>query len=1142
MPEWTLQQQQAINSPSRKIVCSAAAGSGKTAVMVERIVRMLREGADPESFLVVTFTNAAAAEMKQKIRDRLRQGRSEKNLRRAYEKIDMMEISTIHSFCQHLIREEFQAAGVDPFFAVCEPARAKKLFSDAFHDACTELQEVSDADYTRWKQCFSRKDTEEIVRTVHAFMMSLPDPFGWLDRACDDVPLHVDPGHPWFETASKIVRERIARARVILRRQFEMFSEPEHGEPYREAWKADSELFHVKQLWAEGKEITAEQRAAGFSRLPSWTKLNRLEEDWKERYQAYRDQLKEIMKEIGPLLDPDPDVVERDFGNMRASLQGLKKITRLASELFAKKKASLRVLDFGDLEHFALKILSAEPVGSAVRGRYREVFVDECQDVSRVQDRIIQLLYSPAGHLFMVGDVKQSIYRFRLADPGLFLGRMREYGREGSDGELLELQANFRSVPEILDTANVVFRDIMREETAELDYTPREELLPGRMPEGFHPVRVELVPPDAEKTRLECTADYFAARAAELRAEGFSWRDLVILMPKVSGDGQKLAELLEERKVPVFFDGGADFYEREEVSAFLDLLNLVADPAADGPLLSVLKNAPFFFSDQELAEIRLENDGKDVPFREAFRVCLEDPGEIGARCREAQERIGSWRKMASVVRMSDFVRFLCSDSQRFAAAGAGPEGHTAQQNLRILCRKAEEAEKGGVWSLRRFLSYVSEQAGGGDQASAVSLSPEDDVVRIMTMHKSKGLQFPVVFCLGLENPIEHKARGSVLADAELGICLKYKRPEYRVSRNTAAYTIFCWKKETEERAERIRLLYVAMTRAQKRMFLAGVRDAEDDVLWKAPAGIHRVLAAGDYLDWIMPALRDASKLSTGYAQGETPWKITVFDDNQQQTVEKEANNPHFEEWLDSLLSAGPVDGLWKDLKEEPYTSRMKKRSVTSLLKQAEQEIGLEEEEEETPEGKRIPERFTEALKRLETGRLPAFMNPPEEKRGAWRGTVVHRFLSLADLQQVREAGGNTAEALRKIKQKMLEDGVFTPEEGAAIRPEDAAAYMESALGRRMLASEEVHREWGFNLLRREENMLVQGVVDCAFLEGGSWVIVDYKTDRVEDEGKFTEVYRPQLEWYAKALRELTGKEVKELWLWSISRQKAYRVK
>ena len=219
MPEWTLQQQQAISSPSRKIVCSAAAGSGKTAVMVERIVRMLREGADPESFLVVTFTNAAAAEMKQKIRDRLRQGRSEKNLRRAYEKIDMMEISTIHSFCQHLIREEFQAAGVDPFFAVCEPARAKKLFSDAFHDACAFLQEAADADYTRWKQCFSRKDTEEIVRTVHAFMMSLPDPFGWLDRACDDVPLHVDPGHPWFETASKIVRERIARAMVILRRQ-----------------------------------------------------------------------------------------------------------------------------------------------------------------------------------------------------------------------------------------------------------------------------------------------------------------------------------------------------------------------------------------------------------------------------------------------------------------------------------------------------------------------------------------------------------------------------------------------------------------------------------------------------------------------------------------------------------------------------------------------------------------------------------------------------------------------------------------------------------------------------------------------------------------------------------------------------------
>ena len=613
---------------------------------------------------------------------------------------------------------------------------------------------------------------------------------------------------------------------------------------------------------------------------------------------------------------------------------------------------------------------------------------------------------------------------------------------------------------------------------------------------------------------------------------------MVILMPRVSGDGAKLTELLEARGIPVFFDGGADFYEREEVAVFLQLLTLIVNPAADLPLLTVLKNAPFFFSEEELAQVRQVKDGKDVPFREAFLACVREDTELGNRCREAEEKIRAWRRLESVSRMSHFVRFLVSDSHQYAAAGVSSAGHTAQRNLQMLCRKAEEAERGGVWSLRRFLSYVSEEAGGGDARAATPLAEGDNVVRIMTMHKSKGLQFPVVFCAGLDRPVDRVRGKSVLIDAELGICLKYKRPEYRIARNTAAYTIFSWKKEVEERAERIRLLYVAMTRAQERMFLVGA--GEDKTLRNAPAGIHRVLGAEDYLDWIVPALRDSEKLSTSNAQASTCWNISVRDINQQETVENPAGNPHYGEWLDSLLCSKPVDGLWKDFEAEPYTSRMQKRSVTALLRQADRDLG-EEEEEETPEGKRIPERFTEALKRTDPGVLPAFMSPPPERKGAWRGTVIHRFLSLADLDAVRQAEGDLLETLRAMREKMLEDRVFTKEEGAVIRAEDAAAWLQSPLGQRMLASPEVRREWGFNLYREERNLLVQGVVDCAFAEDGGWVIVDYKTDRAEDEEAFTAVYRPQLKWYAEAVSELTGRPVKEMWLYSITRRKAYRL-
>ena len=1133
MPEWTAQQRAVIDSPSGKIICSAAAGSGKTAVMVERVIRMLREGKKPENFLVVTFTNAAALEMKQKIRDRLRAERRDRNLRAALEQIDLMEISTIHAFCQHLIRQEFQAAEVDPFFSVCDGARSKKLFEEAFRSACASLQRESHPDYLYWKKCFSHKETGDIIRSVHSFMMSLPDPFAWLDRSCDRVPVKIDPDHPWFAAASCIVKEKLKTAQVILRRQFLMFGEEPHGEPYRAVWKSDSELFHVKQCLAEGK-APEEGAPDGFVRLPAWSRLNSLEADWKERYQALREQLKDLMKEIDPLIDPDPETVERDFGSLRSALQGLKVITRRTSEKFAERKKKLRLLDFNDLEHCALKILRTEPAGTAVRRRYPEVFVDECQDVSQVQDEMIQRLSSGEGHLFMVGDVKQSIYRFRLAEPTLFLNRTREYGRPESEGTLLELQTNFRSRPEILETANTVFRDIMRQETAEMDYTEREELIPGRPAEGLCPVLVDVLEPDPERTKLEITADDVTERIRELEAEGFQYRDMVILMPRVSGDGPKLAELLEQRGIPVFFDGGGDFYEREEIAAFVQLLSHIDNPVPDEPLISVLKNAPFFFTEEELARVRLKNPGKDVPFRRAFEDCLASEGELGDRCREAAEKIRSWRKLSSVLGMGTFVRTLCSDAHRMAVAGLRSAGNTAQQNLRIFCRKAEEAEKQGIYTLSRFLSYVSEQAGGGDQREASPLAEGDQVVRLMTMHKSKGLQFPVVFCLGLDGKLSHRADASVMTDAELGICLNYKRPEFRISRPTAATAIFSWKKNREQRSERIRLLYVAMTRAQQRMILAGV--GEDQVLWQMPAGEHRVLSAGNYLDWILPALMDASKQSTTYAQGSTPWKIRVSAVNQQKIVDKSPSYPQFRSWLDSLLSAPPVEDLWKEGKKEPVLSAMQKKSVTSLLRSAEQVP--EEEEEETAESKRIPDRFSRALRRSELKKAPAFMQPPPEKRGAWRGTLVHRFLSLADLDRIRRSGEDPVPALQAMKEEMLSSGVFTPEEGAVIRPEDAAAYFRSPLGLRMLESPEVRREWDFNLYRPEMNLLVQGVVDCAFREKEGWVLVDYKTDHVENVSELVETYRLQLQWYAQAIGTLTGQPVKEAWLYSISRRES----
>lgn len=1139
MREWTEQQRKAIESPARKIICSAAAGSGKTAVMIERIIRMLREGAPPDTFLVVTFTNAAASEMKEKIRTRLREGRKEKNLRDALDRIDLMQISTIHAFCQQLIRQEFQAVGVDPFFGLCDPAVASALFAASFRSVCASLQREEDEDYKFWKKAFGRKETEELVSSVYHFMMSLPDPFGWLARSCGEVPLAVDPGHPWFAAASELVRDKILSVRMILRQQFLMFSSPEAIEAYRAVWKADSEMFHVKQLWADGQELTEEQRSADFRKLPGTRGLNSLEIDWKERYTSLRDELKQTAKEIDPFLRLDGETIARDDGNMKTSLRGLRKLVERTAKEYAARKARRRVLDFSDLEQFALRILSQPDTRAEVCGRYPEVFVDECQDVSRVQDEIIQRLYNGEGHLFMVGDVKQSIYRFRLADPNLFLNRMEEYRRPESDGECLELQTNFRSRAAILETVNTVFRDVMRKSTAELDYTDREALLPGRKETESFPVAADVITLSGEDTRLSALADHAARQIGELLQEHYRYRDVVILMPQVSTDGPKLAELLEKRGVPVFFDGGKDFYELEEVKTFLQLLSWIDCPVRDEDLIAVLRNAPFFFTEEELSAVRLACMEKDVSFRQAYQACLRLDLEISPRCRQAEDRFRHWRRAAAVVPLGTFVRMLCSDSHQYAMAGAAPAGNTARKNLRILFRQAESAEKSGIYTLREFLAGVSEQGSGGDQRAASSLAEGDDVVRIMTMHKSKGLQFPVVFCMGLDRSVAGRRSGKAALDADLGICLKYKRPELRYARDTAAAQIFAWKKDREERAERIRLLYVAMTRAQERMFLVVTDPEGDRMLWHAPAGDHRVLAAKDYMDWILPALVQPANLSTGYAQPETCWKIRAFDSSQQRIVENSPPEMQFSTGWETLINQPCVDELWKNSQQETRVSRMAKKSVTSLLKQAEKFLRGTEPEEETPEDKRMPERFSDALRRTELKPYPACMMPPPEKQGAWRGTVIHHFLSLLDPRRLREAA-SLPETLEAMKEEMLLSGVFTREEAAVIQTEDAVRWLESPLGSRMLRAADVRREWGFNLYRPDRNLLVQGVIDCAFLEEDGWVLVDYKTDRAEDEEGFVETYRPQLAWYAEAVRELTGKPVKEAWLYALSRGRAYR--
>ena len=1142
MPQWTEDQQKVIGSPSRKLICSAAAGSGKTAVMIERIARLIREGADPFSFLVITFTNAAAAEMKEKIRKRLLSERKDPVIAAAAEKAGAMEVCTIHAFCQHLIRQEFQIVGVDPFYQICTGAQKEKLFADAFRQACNTLRDENDGAYLSFIRRYEPAEAQKIVRTVWEFMMSLPEPFVWLRQKTESVPLQADRDHPWFMTVSRMVNEKILKLRMILRLQADMFEEYEKQEAFRPVFLEDLARVEALCRWKDGEDVSREELDRDFGRIPALKNLNDREIDWRERYKALRNQLKETCTGLQSWIFPDEGKMTKEFTEIRNSLRGLARITEETHLAYEKNKARVCALDFSDLEHKALAILKDEAGKAAVRNRYQRIFVDECQDVSSVQDALIQALYGEDSTLFMVGDVKQSIYRFRLANPKLFQSRITDRGPDA--GERIFLQENFRSRPEILDTANTVFRDVMRKEAAEIEYTPADELKPGRTDCGGQmPVMVDLLEVPEDRTRLETVAEHTAGQIQELiRENRCQYRDIVILMPEVSTDGPKLTELLKAHGIPVFFDGKGGFFDQQEVEVFRNLLMLLDNPHLDLPLLAALVNPPFDFTEEELSRIRLHDTGRKKPFWQAFEITAKEESPLGTKCREVKEKLDSWRFLARRTPLSGFLWYLLEETALSAIYGATDHGHAARKNLRSFCLQAEQAAGRGVYSLREFLDYLSEQAAGGDMQAASALGNEDNLVRIMTMHKSKGLQFPVVFCLGLEKGLRGKPGEKVQLDEDLGLCLRYKVPEWRLCRKTPADEIFSWKKDHDVKAEKICLLYVAMTRAQERLFLVGTET--DRALWHMPPGDHRTLGASDYLDLILPALMDYEQKSTTFAQASKPWKIRVFDNIQQKTVETSKVIHNLHSWVESLLSASPVEELWKTELEESglpeNENRLKKYSVTAVIRNARNRI-LMETEEETPEEKRTPENVEKALRRYETGRRPSFLEPVKEGGGAARGTVIHRFLSLVDLNEIRRAGGAVPEQLLSIREKLVKEQVFTAEEADWIRPEIISRFFSSEIGRRLLASPEVHREWDFNLYVPDRGMILQGMIDCAFLEGDGWILLDYKTDHIEDESAFTEEYRPQLAWYATALQELTKKPVRESWLYALSVDKAFRL-
>ncbi|MBR6570074.1 MAG: helicase-exonuclease AddAB subunit AddA [Clostridia bacterium] len=1163
MPNWTPQQQQAIDARNHTILVSAAAGSGKTAVLIERIVQLIGEGYRVNRMLIVTFTKAAAGEMRQRLNSKLNQLAMEDPSRyaQALDDLEATEISTIHSFCQKVLKNHFQAIGIDPMMRVCDEQQRKALFDEAWLDAVNSMLDEGDhPGFMSLADAYDQPKLQQMTASLHDFLMSLPAPFDWLEHAISQVQYKPYDRHPWFIILKRHTRMMLGGIEQLLAQERELLNEPGAMAERMETWHQDClDTAALDDLpWQDTAAVVDALREFKLARQKAVRGASAEQKAWQERFNDVRKRIKAIVSEAVEALTIDEARCNRELSMMHLHLTGLAALTKRTDSKFHEKKAEKHVIDFSDMEQFTMEVLRDPHAREQLQGEYDHIFVDECQDVSQVQDAILHAIHSSQNFMFMVGDVKQSIYRFRKADPTLFLHRLRTYSdAPDAENRRIILQKNFRSRYHILEATNQVFRHTMRRNVTELTYEPEDELICGRDTQDDPPVEMHLLDispgDDGEKTEaLAAEAKVVAERIRELLNETFedrgvtrnyTYRDMVILLSAAAQTGPRLVEMLSSQGIPVFYDGAAAYYALPEIQAVKALLTVLDNPRQDIPLMAALKMPPFSLTDEDLGKIRLCMMGRNVAFADAFDACCDAEGMLGDQCRSFRSQMQEWRFASETKRLSDFVWQVIHDSGYYAACGALPKGELRQANLRMLHQRAMDFEQNGGETLSDFIRMMEQQAMSDDRVTAKILGEGENLVRIMTMHKSKGLEFPVVFCMQMSGKLHKPNHGDVLMHTALGVALPYVNRAMNIRRKTMADEAFRIQRELDEKAERARLLYVAMTRARERLIMIGCSSSNERAIWSLKESDYRVWKASSMTDWIMQGsyAQHIHNLSTDTPQPATPWKFSVCDDPEPLIVDNIVDKSDMQAWVMEQLSGDIRRNMssWEGTEWKP--SQPLKTSVSAMAKKSATAHALPlMDEDEDADTKRIPEEIVSPLRLSDVPARPSFM---EERRitGAERGTLLHRLLSLISLENLRMTA-NMEAAVKEAAHEMLEKGIFTAAELLQLDIDGAAAFFRSELGRRMLQSPLTRREWSFNLLLHEtEGTLLQGVIDCAFAEGDGWILVDYKTDRIVDEEAFCQRYAMQLEWYARALERITGQPVKEMWLYAIGKRKAYRI-
>ena len=1163
---WTKEQREAIEAESGTLLVAAAAGSGKTSVLVERIVRKLTDPlrpCSPDELLVVTFTNAAAAEMRGRIFDRLRQKMGEQpERRREYalmqSRLDGMRVCTMDAFCMRFVREHFHACGVESDFRTLDQGEALVLKQTVAADVVERLYREDGEAFLALTRLFERGRSDEGLITamirLSDFSLSEPDPAAWLQG----VAAQFRPGPAEDSVFGRILSEEIREA---LDYCLSLADAALDDAGYDEALFdklgpiLTSDRDAMASLRQRFSSLPWDERIAALNAVFAGVKAKRFtaprgytEAPHKQAAAAKRGAYKALLESLTGKLCATGAENDEDNAVLAPVAEELIRAVLLFNETLLERKRDLNAYDFPDILHFALAQLcdadapdGKTPLARELSEGISEILIDEYQDTNRAQESLFTALSRNGNNMFMVGDVKQSIYRFRLASPELFIEKCESYPYY--DGKAprskIILGTNFRSRRGVIDAVNYIFSSVMSKDCGEIEYNEDEELhyAEGRYPENDETAFEAAVLSDPECKGYEAEARYTAALIRRELARGVTVQgrdgprparpgDFCILLRSAKGLAELFAKALREQGLTAAVDSRDGFFEAAEIRILLSFLRVIDDPAREVDLLAVMLSPVFGFTADDAARVRLAgkrlSGGGRVSLYASVLLCA---GEGDEACARLLQTLEYYQKMAATRGADEVLRAVIADTAFLAVCGAMRDGAGRKNNARRLLEYAEDAAE-SARTLGGFVRYMDALRDNGARVEGAARAAGDDSVSLMTMHRSKGLEFPFVIVAGTTKPTNRMDLSApLLISHQYGLGLKRQEPENLKSYDTLSSAAIRTELERAAMSEELRVFYVAFTRAKEKLYLVMAQDKAEEKLEKAG----QVLCGGDAVpayrvrhtsapcQWLLSCLlRHPDAAALRYADVrpvETPSRA-VF-----RLVEK----------VPALPAGG--EGEAAPAEPDPETvARIARRAgfvypyapvAGALSKHTASSVNTE---------KFNPAFFARAV--------PAFLSS-SRLSAADRGTATHRFLQYCDFAVCRTDP-------QRERDRLVARGRLSRVEADAVDMESVRTFVNSDLMRRCEQAAEVYREKEFTVAKsvcemdpaipesfREEKTVVIGKIDLVFTEPDGAVIVDYKTDNVKEVSALRERYAGQLALYAEAFTRITGVPVKECVLYSL---------